>query len=64
MAGRATFTIVKSTIVMKYATTSSANALHRWRAGVAGPGGRLVTSLGLVRRTFGIMFSFSICNQR
>ena len=37
MAGRATFTIVKSTIVMKYATTSSANALHRWRAGAAAP---------------------------
>ena len=29
MAGRATFTIVKSTIVMKYVTTSSANAFQR-----------------------------------
>ena len=47
MVGSATFTIVKSTIVMKYAATSSANAVQR-RPSAGGRAGREAPAAGCV----------------
>ena len=69
MVGSATLTIVKSTMVMKYATTSRVKARQRWlgwlvSSRAAWPTGRMpADGARSVPRTFGMSSSFSICNQ-